>query len=173
VQRLEFYSVAELIQITMRSADKLGVRLEQDGAAEVAGRSRGTPRIANRLLRRVRDFAEVRSDGRITAIVAAQALDMLNVDAEGFDSMDRRLLLTILEKFGGGPVGIDSLAAAISEERDTIEDVLEPFLIQQGFIMRTPRGRIVTERAYSHFGLVRPAPRGVELAQGRLDIDPA
>jgi holliday junction DNA helicase RuvB len=172
VQRLEFYSVAELIQITMRSADKLSVRLENDGAAEIAARSRGTPRIANRLLRRVRDFAEVRSDGRVTAKVAAGALDMLNVDGEGFDTMDRRLLLTILEKFGGGPVGIDSLAAAISEERDTIEDVLEPFLIQQGFIMRTPRGRIVTERAYRHFGLVGPTSRGVDVVQGRLDIDP-
>ncbi|MCX7063221.1 MAG: Holliday junction branch migration DNA helicase RuvB, partial [Proteobacteria bacterium] len=156
VQRLEFYSIAELTQIAMRSADKLSVRLEHDGATEVAGRSRGTPRIANRLLRRVRDFAEVRSDGRVSATVAKQALDMLNVDAEGFDTMDRRLLLTILEKFGGGPVGLDSLAAAISEERDTIEDVLEPFLIQQGFIMRTPRGRIVTEKAYHHFGLTRP-----------------
>ncbi len=169
VQRLEFYSVAELIQITLRSAGKLNVRLEEDGAAEVASRSRGTPRIANRLLRRVRDFAEVKSDGRVTAKVASAALDMLNVDAEGFDTMDRRLLLTILEKFSGGPVGLDSLAAAISEERDTIEDVLEPFLIQQGFIMRTPRGRIVTERAYRHFGLT--APRGADAAQGRLPID--
>lgn len=172
VQRLEFYSIAELTQIAMRSADKLSVRLEHDGATEVAGRSRGTPRIANRLLRRVRDFAEVRSDGRVSATVAKQALDMLNVDAEGFDTMDRRLLLTILEKFGGGPVGLDSLAAAISEERDTIEDVLEPFLIQQGFIMRTPRGRIVTEKAYHHFGLTRPTPRGVDMTQVSLDIDP-
>ena len=173
VQRLEFYSVGELTQIAMRSADKLGVRLEHDGAVAVAGRSRGTPRIANRLLRRVRDFAEVRSDGRVTASIANQALDMLSVDAEGFDSMDRRLLLTILEKFGGGPVGIDSLSAAISEERDTIEDVLEPFLIQQGFIMRTPRGRIVTEKAYHHFGLTRPTPRGVDMSQASLDIDPS
>ncbi len=157
----------------MRSAEKLGVRLEHDGAVAVAGRSRGTPRIANRLLRRVRDFAEVRSDGRVTANIANQALDMLSVDAEGFDTMDRRLLLTILEKFGGGPVGIDSLSAAISEERDTIEDVLEPFLIQQGFIMRTPRGRIVTEKAYHHFGLPRPAPRGVDMSQASLDIDPS
>ncbi len=173
VQRLEFYSVGELTQIAMRSAEKLGVRLEHDGAVAVAGRSRGTPRIANRLLRRVRDYAEVRSDGRVTASIANQALDMLSVDAEGFDTMDRRLLLTILEKFGGGPVGIDSLSAAISEERDTIEDVLEPFLIQQGFIMRTPRGRIVTEKAYHHFGLTRPAPRGVDMAQASLDIDPS
>jgi holliday junction DNA helicase RuvB len=171
VQRLEFYSRDELVQITLRSADKLGVRLDAEGAAEIASRSRGTPRIANRLLRRVRDFAEVRSDGRVTADVAARALDMLNVDAEGFDTMDRRLLLTILEKFSGGPVGIDSLAAAISEERDTIEDVLEPFLIQQGFIMRTPRGRVVTERAYRHFNLVRPPDRADELAQARLDLD--
>jgi Holliday junction DNA helicase RuvB len=172
VQRLEFYSRDELVQISLRSADKLGVRLDADGAAEIASRSRGTPRIANRLLRRVRDFAEVRSDGRVTADVAARALDMLNVDAEGFDTMDRRLLLTILEKFSGGPVGIDSLAAAISEERDTIEDVLEPFLIQQGFIMRTPRGRVVTERAYRHFNLVRPPDTADGLAQARLDLDP-
>jgi Holliday junction DNA helicase RuvB len=169
VQRLEFYSRDELVQIVLRSADKLGVRLEAAGAAEIATRSRGTPRIANRLLRRVRDFAEVRSDGRVTAEVAARALDMLNVDAEGFDTMDRRLLLTILEKFSGGPVGIDSLAAAISEERDTIEDVLEPFLIQQGFIMRTPRGRVVTERAYRHFNLVRP--QSDSAAQARFDLD--
>jgi holliday junction DNA helicase RuvB len=173
VQRLEFYSVAELTQIALRSADTLGVRLEQDGAIAIAGRSRGTPRIANRLLRRVRDFAEVKSDGRVTALIADRALDMLSVDAEGFDSMDRHLLLTILEKFGGGPVGIDSLAAAISEERDTIEDVLEPFLIQQGFIMRTPRGRIATDKAYRHFGLARPAPRGADMAQVSLDIDPS
>ncbi len=172
VQRLEFYTVAELTEIALRSADKLRVRVEHDGAVVIASRARGTPRIVNRLLRRVRDFAEVKSDGRVTAKVADQALDMLNVDAEGFDTMDRRLLLTILEKFGGGPVGIDSLAAAISEERDTIEDVLEPFLIQQGFIMRTPRGRIVTEKAYYHFGFARPAARGVDIAQASLDIDP-
>jgi Holliday junction DNA helicase RuvB len=172
VQRPEFYTVAELTEIALRSADKLRVRVEHDGAVVIAARSRGTPRIVNRLLRRVRDFAEVKGDGRVTAKVADQALDMLNVDAEGFDTMDRRLLLTILEKFGGGPVGIDSLAAAISEERDTIEDVLEPFLIQQGFIMRTPRGRIVTEKAYYHFGLARPAARGVDTAQASLDIDP-
>jgi len=172
VQRLEFYSVAELTQIAMRSAEKLGVRLEHDGADAIAGRSRGTPRIANRLLRRVRDYAEVKSDGRVTASIADQALDLLSVDAEGFDTMDRRLLLTILDKFAGGPVGIDSLAAAISEERDTIEDVLEPFLIQQGFMMRTPRGRVVTEKAYRHFGIVRAAARGAEMTQPSLDIDP-
>ncbi len=173
VQRLEFYTVAELTQIAIRSADKLGVRIERDGAIAVAGRSRGTPRIANRLLRRVRDFAEVRGDGTVTASIANQALDMLSVDAEGFDTMDRRLLLAILDKFGGGPVGIDSLAAAISEERDTIEDVLEPFLIQQGFIMRTPRGRIVTEKTFQHFGLTRPAPRTPDAAQVSFDIDPS
>jgi len=172
VQRLEFYSVAELTQIAKRSADKLDVRLEHDGAVAIAGRSRGTPRIANRLLRRVRDYAEVKSDGRVTASIADQALDLLSVDAEGFDTMDRRLLLTILDKFAGGPVGIDSLAAAISEERDTIEDVLEPFLIQQGFMMRTPRGRVVTEKAYRHFGIVRAAARGAEMTQPSLDIDP-
>ncbi len=173
VQRLEFYTVAELTQIALRSADKLQVRIEPDGATAVAGRSRGTPRIANRLLRRVRDFAEVRSDGTVTANIANQALDMLSVDAEGFDTMDRRLLLAILDKFGGGPVGIDSLAAAISEERDTIEDVLEPFLIQQGFIMRTPRGRIVTEKTYQHFGLTRGAQRSPDAVQASLDIDPS
>ncbi|HTO59495.1 MAG TPA: Holliday junction branch migration DNA helicase RuvB, partial [Pseudomonadales bacterium] len=172
VQRLEFYSVAELTQIAKRSADKLGVRLEHDGAVAIAGRSRGTPRIANRLLRRVRDYAEVKSDGRVTAPIADQALDLLSVDGEGFDTMDRRLLLTILEKFSGGPVGIDSLAAAISEERDTIEDVLEPFLIQQGFMMRTPRGRVVTEKAYRHFGIVR-AVTGATMSQASFDIDPA
>jgi Holliday junction DNA helicase RuvB len=172
VQRLEFYSVGELTQIAMRSAEKLGVRIEHDGADAIAGRSRGTPRIANRLLRRVRDYAEVKSDGRVTAAIADQALDLLSVDAEGFDTMDRRLLLTILDKFAGGPVGIDSLAAAISEERDTIEDVLEPFLIQQGFMMRTPRGRVVTEKAYRHFGVVRAASRGTEMTQSNLDIDP-
>jgi Holliday junction DNA helicase RuvB len=172
VQRLEFYSVADLTQIAKRSADKLGVRLEHDGAVAIAGRSRGTPRIANRLLRRVRDYAEVKGDGRVTAAIADQALDMLSVDAEGFDTMDRRLLLTILDKFAGGPVGIDSLAAAISEERDTIEDVLEPFLIQQGFMMRTPRGRVVTEKAYRHFGIVRAAARGAEMSQSSFDIDP-
>jgi Holliday junction DNA helicase RuvB len=172
VQRLEFYSVDELTQIALRSADKLGVRLERDGAVAVASRSRGTPRIANRLLRRVRDYAEVRADGRVTAAIAGQALDLLSVDQEGFDTMDRRLLLTILDKFGGGPVGIDSLASAISEERDTIEDVLEPFLIQQGFILRTPRGRIATDKAYHHFGIARPAQRSVDAVQVSLDIDP-
>ena len=160
VQRLEFYTVDELAMIVARSAERLGLTLEAAGGAEVARRSRGTPRIANRLLRRVRDYAEVKADGVINGAVAAKALDLLNVDNLGFDHMDRRLLLTIMEKFGGGPVGIDSLAASISEERDTIEDVLEPYLIQQGYLMRTPRGRVVTEHAFVHFGLPVPSGRG-------------
>lgn len=160
VQRLEFYNVADLTHIVQRSAGLLNVRLDQDGAAEVAKRARGTPRIANRLLRRVRDYAEVKGDGHISAALADAALNMLNVDVCGFDHMDRRLLLALMEKFAGGPVGVDSLAAAISEERDTIEDVLEPYLIQQGFLMRTPRGRMATQQAYDHFGL--PAPRRAE-----------
>lgn len=153
VQRLEFYNVADLTQIVMRSAQLLGVQLGIDGAEEVAKRSRGTPRIANRLLRRVRDYAEVKNGGVVSAAVADAALNMLNVDARGFDHMDRRLLLALMEKFGGGPVGVESLAAAISEERDTIEDVLEPYLIQQGYMMRTARGRVATQYAYDHFGL--------------------
>jgi Holliday junction DNA helicase RuvB len=157
VQRLEFYSEAELKAVLQRSARILGVTLADDGAQELARRSRGTPRIANRLLRRVRDFAEVRADGTITGEVAAQALDLLEVDRRGFDGMDRRLLLTILEKFQGGPVGVDSLAAAIGEERGTIEDVIEPYLIQQGFLMRSPRGRLATAHAWVHFGLAPPA----------------
>ncbi len=157
VQRLEFYNVKDLTHIVSRSAHLLGVEMDETGAVEIAKRSRGTPRIANRLLRRVRDFAEVKADGHITSDVADKALNMLNVDTHGFDHMDRRLLLTMIEKFSGGPVGIDSLAAAISEERDTIEDVLEPYLIQQGYITRTPRGRTVTNLAYTHFDL--PAPR--------------
>ncbi len=157
VQRLEFYSVEELSQIVNRAATLLQIRIETDGAREIARRSRGTPRIANRLLRRVRDFAEVKSDGCITAAIADQALAMLKVDHKGFDSLDRKLLKTMIVNFAGGPVGLDSLAAAISEERGTIEDVLEPYLIQQGFMMRTPRGRMVTQQAYDHFGL--PAPK--------------
>jgi Holliday junction DNA helicase RuvB len=153
VQRLEFYATADLVKIVTRSAGILGVAIDATGALEIAKRSRGTPRITNRLLRRVRDYAQVKADGAITAQVAQQALDLLDVDASGFDMMDRKLLLTIIEKFEGGPVGLDSLAAAIGEERDTIEDVLEPFLIQQGFIMRTPRGRVATANAYRHFGL--------------------
>ncbi|MBM2829543.1 MAG: Holliday junction helicase [Gammaproteobacteria bacterium] len=157
VQRLEFYSAGELTEIIKRSAGILDVKIHPEGANVIAARSRGTPRIANRLLRRIRDYAEVKRDGHLTEKIANQALDMLNVDAQGFDVMDRKLLLAIIQKFDGGPVGIDSLAAAIGEERDTIEDVLEPFLIQQGFIMRTPRGRIATRHAWLHFGLDVPS----------------
>lgn len=156
VQRLDFYHVEDLVYIVMRSAGILGVTLEKEGAFAIASRSRGTPRIANRLLRRVRDFAEIKANGIITQKVAQQALDLLEIDQNGFDGMDRRLLLAIIERFGGGPVGIDSLAAAIGEERGTIEDVLEPFLIQQGFITRTSRGRIATEQSYQHFGIAMP-----------------
>jgi len=157
VQRLEFYEVSDLAHIVGRSATILGIGIDDQGAREIARRSRGTPRIANRLLRRVRDFAEVKADGHISAEVADRALDMLGVDQQGFDHQDRRLLLAMIEKFDGGPVGVDSLAAAISEERGTIEDVLEPFLIQQGYMVRTPRGRMVTRNAYLHFGLPQPA----------------
>nr|WP_218626477.1 Holliday junction branch migration DNA helicase RuvB [Pseudomonas sp. dw_358] len=156
VQRLEFYSTEDLATIVCRSASILGLQIEEQGAFEIARRARGTPRIANRLLRRVRDFAQVRAQGHITKPIADQALNMLDVDERGFDHQDRRLLLTLIEKFDGGPVGVDSLAAAISEERHTIEDVLEPYLIQQGYIMRTPRGRVVTRHAYLHFGLNIP-----------------
>ena len=156
VQRLEFYNVKDLTDIVSRSARCLGLDMTEDGAIEVARRSRGTPRIANRLLRRVRDFAQVKSDGRIDGPIAARAMDMLDVDNEGFDFMDRKLLLAVIDKFMGGPVGLDNLAAAIGEEKDTIEDVLEPYLIQQGYLQRTPRGRIATTRAYAHFGLQRP-----------------
>ena len=156
VQRLEFYSPDELTQIVNRSAKILGVEIESEGSKEIAARSRGTPRIANRLLRRVRDFAQVKGDGKISGVISSEALNMLNVDVHGFDMMDRKLLLAILQKFDGGPVGVDSLAAAIGEERDTIEDVLEPYLIQQGFMMRTPRGRIATRTAWLHFGLDAP-----------------
>jgi len=162
IQRLEFYSVEELSRIVMRSGKILGSQIDDSGATEIAQRSRGTPRIANRLLRRVRDFAEVKSDGAVNFDAASQALDMLNIDKHGFDQMDRRLLMTMIEKFEGGPVGIDSLAAAISEERDTLEDVIEPYLIQQGFIMRTPRGRVVTQFAYRHFGL-QPSSQAQDL----------
>ncbi len=156
VQRLEFYSTAELTAIVQRSAHILAVAADPEGATEIARRSRGTPRIANRLLRRVRDYAQVKGDGTITAEMARQAMAMLNVDDNGFDVMDRKLLLTVIEKFDGGPVGVDNLAAAIGEERGTIEDVLEPYLIQQGFLMRTPRGRMATRNAYLHFGLRAP-----------------
>ena len=161
VQRLEFYATDDLMDIVRRSAGILGLAIDADGAAQVARRSRGTPRIANRLLRRVRDFAEVRADGTVSGPVASGAMDMLEVDPHGFDAMDRRLLLTIIEKFDGGPVGIDSLGAAIGEERGTIEDVLEPYLIQQGFMMRTARGRVATNNAYTHFGLTPPERESV------------
>lgn len=152
VQRLEFYSVPDLTHIVGRAASIFGVDLEPSGAREIARRSRGTPRIANRLLRRVRDYAEVKGGGQVTAEIADAALAMLNVDDQGFDHMDRRLLLAVIDRFDGGPVGLDNLAAAIGEERGTIEDVLEPFLIQQGYLMRTPRGRVATRIAYEHFG---------------------
>jgi len=161
VQRLEFYSTEELTRIVRRSADILNVAADEAGAREIARRARGTPRIANRLLRRVRDFAQVKADGRLTVEVADAALAMLNVDDTGFDVMDRRLLESVIRKFDGGPVGVDSLAAAIGEERGTIEDVIEPYLIQQGFLMRTSRGRVATRAAYLHLGLAPPsAPQG-------------
>lgn len=156
VQRLVFYTVEELTSIVTRSAQVLNIGIELKGAEEIAKRSRGTPRIANRFLRRVRDFAQVKSNGIITEDVAAQALTMLKVDANGFDSLDRKFLLTLIENFSGGPVGLDTLAAAINEDTGTIEDVLEPYLLQQGFIMRTPRGRVATAAAYLHFGLKAP-----------------
>ena len=153
VLRLEYYGAEDLARIITRSAAILGIEIDADGAGEIARRSRGTPRIANRLLRRVRDYAQVKGDGRIGAQVADRALGLLKVDARGFDHMDRRLLLAVIEKFDGGPVGVESLAAAIGEERGTIEDILEPFLILQGLLMRTPRGRVATQAAYRHFGL--------------------
>ncbi|GAA0821370.1 Holliday junction branch migration DNA helicase RuvB [Colwellia sp. D2M02] len=155
VQRLEFYNVEDLTSIVSRSAHFLNLNLDDDGAFEVARRSRGTPRIANRLLRRVRDYADIKTQGVVNRATAAAALDMLEVDNEGFDIMDRKLLHAIIDKFMGGPVGLDNVAAAIGEARETIEDVLEPFLIQQGFLQRTPRGRIATDRAYQHFGIER------------------
>lgn len=160
VQRLEFYNVADLSHIVGRSGRLMGLEVEDDGAREIARRARGTPRIANRLLRRVRDYAEVKGEGRVTHEIADLALNMLNVDAQGFDHMDRRLLLTLLEKYDGGPAGVDALAASIGEERDTIEDVLEPYLMQQGYITRTPRGRMATKLAYLHFGIDLPARLG-------------
>ena len=171
VQRLEFYEVDDLAKIVARSAKLLEIPVDDAGAMEMARRARGTPRIANRLLRRVRDYAEVKSDGRITELIAQQALDMLNVDQLGLDHLDRRLLLMLIEKFEGGPVGVDSLAAALSEERGTLEDVLEPYLIQQGYLLRTPRGRMVTQAAYRHFGMSMPkADRDKTLSLG-LDLD--
>jgi Holliday junction DNA helicase RuvB len=168
VQRLEFYSTGELASILARSARILGVEIDTEGAAELARRSRGTPRIANRLLRRVRDYAQVKADGRITADVARRGMELLNVDQQGFDVMDRKLLTALIEKFDGGPVGVDSMAAAIGEERGTIEDVLEPYLIQQGFMMRTARGRVATRNAYIHFGLT--PPESVTRTTGSLDL---
>ena len=160
VARLEFYSLEELTRIVQRSSKLLGIEVSGEGAHEIAGRSRGTPRVANRLLRRVRDFAEVKAKGRVTREVADAALKLLDVDAIGLDVMDRKLLLAVIEKFAGGPVGIENLAAAIGEERDTIEDVLEPYLIQQGYLQRTLRGRMATVSAYRHFGLAQPARTG-------------
>jgi len=169
VQRLEFYSVDELSEIVTRSANKLDLPIEAEGATEISHRSRGTPRISNRLLRRVRDVAEVKGDGVVTAALADEALNLLNVDKQGFDAMDRRLLLAIMDRFGGGPVGLDALAASISEERGTIEDVLEPYLIQQGYLMRTPRGRVATAKTYLHFGLPMPERSG-DSAQGKSEV---
>jgi Holliday junction DNA helicase RuvB len=157
VFRLEFYNPAELARIVRRSAGILELPIEPAGVEAIACRSRGTPRIANRLLKRARDFAEVKGDGRLTGDIAQAALTMLEVDAQGFDPLDRKLLRSMIDKFGGGPVGVDNLAAALGEERDTIEDVIEPFLIQEGFLMRTPRGRIATARAWQHFGLTPPS----------------
>ena len=157
VQRLEYYAIEDLAKIVKRSAGILDIAVESEGVAAIAKRSRGTPRIANRLLRRARDYAQVKGDGRLTHKIAELALDMLEVDERGFDVLDRKLLLTVIEKFGGGPVGIDSLAAAVGEERGTIEDVVEPFLIQQGFLMRTPRGRMATAQAFRYFGMPAPA----------------
>ena len=161
VQRLEFYTCEELEEIAERSAGSLNLPLDAAGGRQIAGRARGTPRIVNRLLRRVRDYAEVRADGVVTEAVAVSAMDMLDVDPNGFDAMDRRLLQTIIEKFDGGPVGIESLSAALGEERGTIEDVIEPYLIQQGFVMRTARGRVATRNAYLHFGLTPPAREAI------------
>ena len=161
VQRLEFYSTEELEQIAARSADILNLPIDADGGRQIAARARGTPRIVNRLLRRVRDFAEVQADGAVTESVAVSAMDMLDVDPNGFDSMDRRLLQTIIEKFDGGPVGIEALSAALGEERGTLEDVIEPYLIQQGFVMRTARGRVATRNAYLLFGLTPPAREAI------------
>jgi Holliday junction DNA helicase RuvB len=156
VQRLEFYNVDELVRIIKRSANIFKINIDEQGAAEIAKRARGTPRIANRLLRRVRDYAQIKADGSISQSVADKALDLLDVDLHGFDMLDRKLLLAMIDKFNGGPVGVDSLAAAISEERGTIEDILEPYLIQKGFMMRTPRGRVATQHAYAHFGINMP-----------------
>lgn len=169
VQRLEFYSHEDLTHIVKRSSRILNIETDEEGAREIACRSRGTPRIANRLLRRVRDYAQVKAEGKVTIDVADKALDMLKVDGNGFDIMDRKLLSAVIKKFDGGPVGVDSLAAAIGEERGTIEDVLEPYLIQQGFLMRTPRGRVATKAAYIHFGLI-PKDDGIGAVPGDASL---
>jgi Holliday junction DNA helicase RuvB len=169
VQRLEFYSTEDLTHIVQRSAGILDIEADLEGAGEIARRSRGTPRIANRLLRRVRDYAQVKAEGKVTPEVADRALGMLKVDGSGFDIMDRKLLSAVIEKFDGGPVGVDSLAAAIGEERGTIEDVLEPYLIQQGFLMRTPRGRVATRAAYLHFGMT-PKPQAEDARPASRDL---
>ncbi len=171
VLRLDFYNVSDLTHIVERSADILNVQMTREGAEELARRARGTPRIANRLLRRVRDYAEVKADGVVSAEVGHAALELLKVDPLGFDVMDRRLLLSIIEKFDGGPVGVENLAAAIGEERDTIEDVIEPYLIQQGYLMRTPRGRVATARAYRHFGMQAPGKDSAVQAALQLGND--
>jgi len=171
VERLEFYGVDDLTGIVRRSAGILGIDCDAAGATEIARRSRGTPRIANRLLRRVRDYAQVRADGVIEGTVAGRALEMMQVDAEGFDQLDRRLLQILIEHFDGGPVGVESLAAALSEERGTIEDVIEPYLIQQGFLIRTARGRMATRRTWQHLGLKAPArPGDTDLFEGHGDF---
>ena len=169
VQRLEFYNCDELTQIVHRTASLLNLPIDDSGATEIASRSRGTPRIANRLLRRVRDYAEVEAEGSVTEPVARAAMDLLEVDPLGFDSMDRKLLMTVIEKFEGGPVGIESLAAAVGEERGTLEDVVEPYLIQEGFLQRTSRGRIATNNAYRHFGLQMPSSREIPDSPGLFD----
>ena len=169
VQRLEFYGIDEITRIVKRTASIFGLPVDDAGATEIAARARGTPRIANRLLRRVRDYAEVEADGRVTQTVAQAAMDLLEVDPHGFDSMDRKLLLTVIEKFEGGPVGIESLAAAIGEERGTLEDVVEPYLIQEGFLQRTSRGRMATRNAYRHYGLQLPATRNGPGTPGLFD----
>ena len=169
VQRLEFYNCDELTQIVHRTASLLKLPIDNSGATEIASRSRGTPRIANRLLRRVRDYAEVEAEGSVTEPVARAAMDLLEVDPHGFDSMDRKLLMTVIDKFEGGPVGIESLAAAVGEERGTLEDVVEPYLIQEGFLQRTSRGRIATNNAYRHFDLQVPTSRESPDSPGLFD----
>ena len=175
VQRLDFYTENELSDIVKRSASKLELPIEVEGCQEVARRSRGTPRIANRLLRRVRDFVEVKADGKVTSVLADQALNLLKVDKEGLDAMDRKLLVTILDNFEGGPVGLEALAASLNEEKDTIEEVVEPYLIQQGYLVRTPRGRTVTQKCYTHFGLEKKAnsvsKQANERVQSELTLD--